>query len=68
MEGKYIIDCFSAKHPTETMEKLNVSIYKNSNYEPISIGGGISMGDAWKYITNINKEIICQWKLLLQKR
>lgn len=40
MERKYVIDCFSAKHPTETMEKLNMSIDKNSDYEPLSIGGG----------------------------
>ncbi len=32
--------CFSAKYPTETMEKLNMSIDKNPDYEFLSIGGG----------------------------
>ncbi len=40
MEGKYTIDCFSARYPTETMEKLNMSIDKSPDYEPLSIGGG----------------------------
>lgn len=40
MERKYLIDCFSAKYPTETMEKLNKLIDENSDYEPLSVGGG----------------------------
>ena len=42
MERKYVIDCFSAKYPTETMEKLNMSIdkHQDQDYEPLSIGGG----------------------------